>query len=276
MAMRMAGEPAPGYGAGYGGNGTMPQQFRTDRRGNVVPMGSEIRSAEDLQRHLEARRQGRETADGRQQTAKTKEPGTEQNAFSVGVAAEFQPKIRTNQGNASRQDFPPDDDERPKVVLPNQGKSQTTFYAREGSVAEREGYSMPGEKPGVDVELPAMGVQWQSQKTAPRPQNWALKDATQFTKGISRSVRIRCEAERFVLSAQSGLAKERAIPIAGSVSEAADQLVQAIWEFQESWGSAGENMHWKPILLVRVSPGGEQRLQELKVHLKNSGLAIEE
>ena len=79
-----------------------------------------------------------------------------------------------------------------------------------------------------------------------------------------------------MLSAQSGLAKERAIPITGSAIEAADQLVQAIWEFQESWGSAGENKHWKPILQVRVSPGGEQRLQELKIHLRNSGLAIEE
>jgi hypothetical protein len=108
-----------------------------------------------------------------------------------------------------------------------------------------------------------------------RPQNWALRGATQFTTGISRTVIIRCEADRFVLVVQPGLRMEQAIPIAGSVASAADQLVQAIWEFQESWGSAGENMHWRPILQVRVTPGSERRLQELKFHLQNSGLLIE-
>ena len=109
-----------------------------------------------------------------------------------------------------------------------------------------------------------------------RPQNWGLRGATQFSSGISRTVRIRCESDRFVLVVQSGLRAERAIPIYGSVSAAADQLVQAIWEFQESWGSAGENMHWRPILQVHILSGGEQRLQELKVYLRSSGLAVEE
>jgi hypothetical protein len=114
------------------------------------------------------------------------------------------------------------------------------------------------------------------QNPAQRAQNWALKDATQYSSGISRTVRIRCESDRFVLSAQAGLARERVIPVGDSVSAAADKLVQAVWEFQESWGGAGENMHWRPILQVRTLPGGEQRLQELKVHLKNSGLVVEE
>jgi hypothetical protein len=113
------------------------------------------------------------------------------------------------------------------------------------------------------------------QKPSQRPQNWALKDVTQFSSGISRTVRIRCEANRFVLVTQAGLAVERSIPIGNSVSDAADQLVQAVWEFQDSWGSAGENIHWKPRLQVQIASGGEQRLQELKVHLNNSGLAIE-
>jgi hypothetical protein len=114
------------------------------------------------------------------------------------------------------------------------------------------------------------------QNTPQRSQNWALKGATQSSSGISRTVRIRCEADSFVLSAQAGLVREQAFPINDSISTAADQLVQAIWEFQNSWGVAGENRHWRPILQVRVVPGGEQRLRELKVLLKNSGWAIEE
>ena len=108
-----------------------------------------------------------------------------------------------------------------------------------------------------------------------RSQNWALREATQFTSGVSRTVRVRCEADRFVLPTQAGLAMEREIPIADSVHAAVDQLVQTVWEFQNTWGTAGENMHWRPILQVRVSPGGEQRLRELQFLLRDSGLIIE-
>ena len=128
------------------------------------------------------------------------------------------------------------------------------------------------------VASEAMSEQQMRQMQNPPPQraqNWALQGATQFTRGISRNVQIRCEADRFVLPVQAGLATEQEIPIAGSVVTAVDQLVQAIWEFQHSWGSAGENVHWRPILRIRVSPGGEQRLRELQTLLRNSGLEIE-
>ena len=107
-----------------------------------------------------------------------------------------------------------------------------------------------------------------------RPQNWGLQGVTQFTTEISRTVRIRCEADRFVLPVQVGLTTAREIPITDSVAAAADQLVRAVWEFQNTWGSAGENKHWRPILQVWVSSGGEQRLRELQTLLRNSGLEI--
>ena len=115
----------------------------------------------------------------------------------------------------------------------------------------------------------------QMQNPAQRRQDWALQGATQFSTGISMTVRIRCEADRFVFPAQAGLVTEREIPIDGSVSAATDQLVQAVWEFHHSWGSAGENRHWRPILRIQVSPGGEQRFRELQTLLRNSGLEIE-
>ena len=139
--------------------------------------------------------------------------------------------------------------------------------------AIKKGIAEATNKETAEEMMPAVQ---QLQNSMKRPQDWALKDATQYTWGISRAVKIRCEANRFVLSAQAGLRAERSIPIADSVSSAADQLVQAIWEFQESWGSAGENVHWKPRLQVQVSSNGGQRLQELKFYLKNSGLVIVE
>jgi hypothetical protein len=152
------------------------------------------------------------------------------------------------------------------------GRRQTADGSREEGGRRQ---TADGNRSGEGTQQGEQMSSLPPQNVPQRPQNWALQGATQFSSGISRAVKIRCEANRFVLSAQVGT-KERTIPIAGSVSSSADQLVQAIWEFQESWGSAGENMHWKPRLQVQVSPGGEQRLQELKIHLRNSGLAIEE
>ena len=212
MAMRMA-EPAPGYGSNVpggggvsGGNmpgGGMPQNFRMDHKGNVMPTNNGVRSAEDLQRQLANSREP--MADGSREPA-TVSPGADGNR-------------------------------EPATVSPSQMS-------------------------------PAQNV-------PQRPQNWGLQGATQYTRSLSRTVQVRCEADRFVLSAQAGVARELAIPITDSVSSSADQLVLAIWELQQSWGSAGDNVHWRPILKTQVSPGGEQRLSELKALLRTSGLVIE-
>lgn len=110
---------------------------------------------------------------------------------------------------------------------------------------------------------------------AKRPENWALKNVSRLSSEISRVVKIRCEADRFILAAQTGLNREKVILIGNSVQTAVDELVLAIWEFQDSWGVAGENMHWKPVLRVQVRPGGEQRFQELQMLLKQSGMTVE-
>jgi hypothetical protein len=137
-------------------------------------------------------------------------------------------------------------------------------------------FSSGAPSPQGDVGTAQMQQMQQMQNSPQRPPNWGLKGATQYSSGISRTVRIRCEANRFVLSAQAGLAAERSIPIGDSVQAAADQLVRAVWDFQESWGVAGENRHWRPRLQVQVVSGGEQRLRELKALLRNSGMVFEE
>ena len=141
--------------------------------------------------------------------------------------------------------------------------------------AERIAGGQPAQPGGEAVPEQQMPMMQPMQNPSQRAQNWALQGATQFTTGVSRKVQIRCEADRFVFPIQAGLATEWEIPIANSVSTATDQLVRAVWEFQNSWGSAGTDLHWRPILQVRVSPGGEQRLQELNALLRNSGLVIE-
>ena len=135
---------------------------------------------------------------------------------------------------------------------------------------ERGPEQSAGQNQATAEQRPAQNSQQQ------RQQNWGLQGVTQYTTGISRYVQIRCESDRFVLVPQADLRTAKVIPITDSVSSAADQLVQTIWEFQQSWGSAGTNGHWKPILKIQISSGGEHRLSELRTLLKNSGLVVEE
>jgi len=205
-----------------GGSGNEMPQFRVNHRGEVVPVGGQIRG-EEMQRPLAANRQMPEQQVGGQELS----------------------------GNGT-----------------NEAKRMSANTER---VAGKNPEQAAGAE-GAEQQIPMMA---QMQNPPQRPQNWALKEVTQFSSSVSRTVRIRCEADRFVLVAQAGLATDRTIPIGNSVSTATDQLVQAVWEFQNSWGSAGENMHWRPILKVQIAPGGEQRLQELRILLRNSGMVVE-
>lgn len=108
-----------------------------------------------------------------------------------------------------------------------------------------------------------------------RPDNWALRDVEPFSAAIKRNVKIRCESDKFVLLQQPGLMGVRVVPITDSVLISADRLVQHLWEFMESWGLAGEKYFWQPVLQIEVTSGSEQRFEELRWLLRNSGLVIE-
>jgi len=222
--------------SGFSGGNT--PQFSIDHRGNVVPLGG-LRSSEEAQRHLEANRQV-----------------IGQQADWMSISAE----MIDREERLIRQDEAQIRQMQPMQQQPPMQQSQQMQQQPQNL----------SEQPGMNVTVGVHGM-----PPNQRPQNWALQGMTQFTREISRYVHIRCEANRFVLSVQTGLTTEQEIPITGSVVTAADQLVQAIWDLQNSWDSAGENVHWRPILRIRVSPGGEQRVRELQTLLRNSGLEIE-
>ncbi|MDR0327969.1 MAG: hypothetical protein LBI05_06720 [Planctomycetaceae bacterium] len=237
MIATQRGTPAQGYGTKYDGNGTLQQP----QQYRMDHRGNVVPVDGGI-RSAEDFRQvmaGRETGDGRRQTA------------------------------ADLADTPRK--ETAKDLAGTPGKETAADLA--GTPGKETAADLAGT-PGQGQGTADGGRQTVAEKM--RPPNWALQGATQYTRGYSRNVRIVCETDRFMLPAQAGLTKSQVIPITDSVGAAADQLVQAIWEFQQSWDSAGENMHWKPILQVRVAPGAEQRLEYLKFHLKNSGLEFEE
>ncbi len=147
------------------------------------------------------------------------------------------------------------------------------------SVPGAETQTVHSQNPNTNVPLKPQGHlglgQMQGGQNNGKAQNWALKNIQPFSAAVTRKVKIQCEADRFVLIPQAGLATARTIPIQGSTMQAAEQLVLAIQDFMESWDMAGDKMYWKPVLNVTVKPGGEQRFRELERMLQGSGLEIE-
>lgn len=128
---------------------------------------------------------------------------------------------------------------------------------------------------------PTSATQYRPTRQAPskkqdRPDNWALRDVKPFSAAVKRNIKIQCEADKFVLVQQKGLTGIRVVPIADSVIDSTEKLVQHIGEFMDSWGMAGEKYFWQPVLQVKVQPGGEIRFRELQYLLQNSGIVIEQ
>ena len=92
---------------------------------------------------------------------------------------------------------------------------------------------------------------------------------------VSRNIRIQIESDRFVLVQQPGLMFAQVIPIGNSVALAVDQMVATINEFTESWGTAGHNSYWKPMLKVNVLSGGEENFNDFQLLLRGSGIEVE-
>jgi hypothetical protein len=94
-------------------------------------------------------------------------------------------------------------------------------------------------------------------------------------RSITRTVKLRCESDKFVLVKQAGLAFEKTVRISTPPNEAFEQIVKAVMEYQESWGSAGDGIVWKIVLQVKVQPGGEEPLKELQKWLRYSEWKID-
>jgi hypothetical protein len=66
------------------------------------------------------------------------------------------------------------------------------------------------------------------------------------------------------------------VPLEGSAVSAVDRFVSTLWQYIEDWGIAGPGLYWKPELQVEVAPGGQQRFEQLKHLLNDSGIQVKQ
>ncbi|MBX3415321.1 MAG: hypothetical protein KF708_21740 [Pirellulales bacterium] len=110
-----------------------------------------------------------------------------------------------------------------------------------------------------------------------RGQNWGVPTKKPETVAITRPIRVRCSANQLeVLSENNRSIDGRPIPLGTFTEDSVDQLVSHIWRRMESWGIAGKNLHWHPVLQLEVMPDGQRRAEDLKILLSGSGLDISE
>ena len=107
-----------------------------------------------------------------------------------------------------------------------------------------------------------------------RGTNWALHQSAARAIGYSRPIRIQCFNGRLVVLTEKGQ-QELIIPLGKQTLDAIEELVGAVRRRMNSWGSAGNGSFWRPVLVVDLKPGGQQRLIDLMHLLSDSGIELE-
>jgi hypothetical protein len=106
--------------------------------------------------------------------------------------------------------------------------------------------------------------------------DWGLPSRAVNATGLTRPIIVQLSANQLVIHPEKKdrVRKPVVIPLQGAVEDDVDELVAKIWQRMESWGIAGQNMYWKPILQVRVDRGAEPVYDELVRLLQDSGISI--
>ncbi len=108
-----------------------------------------------------------------------------------------------------------------------------------------------------------------------RGENWGLKNYSPSAHAYTRPIRVVCSADRLKLIPQPGTGeKTYIIPLQGATIHSIDKFMSSVHTQMESWGIAGRNAYWKPVVSVEVTRGGEQRYAELESLLRGSGLEV--
>jgi hypothetical protein len=134
----------------------------------------------------------------------------------------------------------------------------------ENAAAADTPLAAPGEKAGMKMPL-----------MSSRGQDWALPESTGKATGITRPIRIACLRDQLlVLPEKDDASSPVVIPVSGAMLHSIDEFVSAIWQHMEQWGIAVVGGYWKPILVVEVGPGADERFEELKTLLEGSGMEV--
>lgn len=153
----------------------------------------------------------------------------------------------------------------------------TPSVSRPDQVSEGDGPMLappsPGQSPPDGGSL-SIGTARPQSLAKVRGPGWGLPNAARGSIPITSPIRIDCHSDRLVLVPERGLGRAKVIELGPRTEDSLDELISAVWQYIDLWGSAGNGMYWRPVLSVRVAPNAELRYAHLKALLEGSGLEV--
>lgn len=114
---------------------------------------------------------------------------------------------------------------------------------------------------------------------ASRGRDWALRNKPGRAVPVRRTIRVVVRHDQLTLLTddaplQANPAAGKNIPLQGDTVQSLDAFVAEVRKLIDDWGIAGENLYWRPVLVLNVAPNGQKRAADLARLLKNSGLEL--
>jgi hypothetical protein len=110
-----------------------------------------------------------------------------------------------------------------------------------------------------------------------RGANWANADAKRRVSAITRPIKVQVSGEQLaILESDGGSSAGGAavVTFQQPTERMLDQLADAVRQQIGDWGLAGDDMYWRPLLVVQVTPGAERQAARLAELLENSGIDV--
>ncbi|HEX3871184.1 MAG TPA: hypothetical protein VHV77_12145 [Pirellulales bacterium] len=129
--------------------------------------------------------------------------------------------------------------------------------------------------PSAGSKLSSQQREEVSRRTKSKGRNWALPEEKRASISCTRLIQLECRNDRLVMLSERGdYPRRQEIMLGNDTGQAIEPLVASVWERINSWGIAGDGMHWKPVLVVNVQPDGQSRYEDLIALLNGSGLEV--
>jgi hypothetical protein len=151
----------------------------------------------------------------------------------------------------------------------DQGAASSSMSASQASAGS------PGSPNDIDINQPQDSDP--NQSVAP---NWSKPRKNVRAVAVRRPIRVLVRADQIGLvsdesrGARADLAG-KTIEFQGDTVESMEEFVKAVEAQVDTWGIAGDNLYWRPVLEIQVGPGGQRRADDMARLLKNSDVEIQ-
>jgi hypothetical protein len=161
--------------------------------------------------------------------------------------------------------------------------SATGSTASSGGAGGSAGGGSGGNAGGGSVTMgspdaqPMQAVARRGSAADKRGANWANADAKRRVSAITRPIKVQVSADHLAIVAGDGgppASGGTVVTFKQPTERMLDQLADAVRRQIGDWGLAGDDMYWRPMLVVQVTPGAERQAARLAELLDDSGIDV--